>query len=60
MIGKPVNVAIKPVLELLEHHPKAKLSAFRQKKNISLDLTTFDKNNAKKLYDITNHLINGK
>lgn len=51
--GKPVEEAIKPILRLLENPPEPTLSAYKVEKEISLEMETFDKRNAEKLYDIT-------
>lgn len=59
IIGKPVEKAIVPMIDLLENPPKASLSAFKQRKEVSLTMETFDKKNAQKLYDITSQLMKG-
>ncbi len=56
--GKPVEEAIKPIIKLLEN-PKASLSAFKQEKEVSLTMKTFDKENAQKLFNITVQLLKG-
>lgn len=58
MTGKPVEEAIKPIIKLLEN-PKASLSAFKQEKEVSLTMKTFDKENAQKLFNITVQLLKG-
>jgi hypothetical protein len=57
IIGKPVEKAIVPIIDFLENPPKASLSAFKQRKELSLEMETFDKNKAQKLYNITAQLI---
>ncbi|SHK14134.1 short chain dehydrogenase [Anaerocolumna jejuensis DSM 15929] len=53
IIGKPVEKAIVPVIELLDNPPAASLSAFRERKAVSLAMETFNKENARKLYNMT-------
>lgn len=57
IIGKPIEQAILPMIDLLETPPNASLSAFKQRKEVSLKIMTFNKKNAKKLYNITIQLI---
>ncbi len=57
VIGKPIEKAILPMIDLLETPPNASLSAFKQRKEVSLKIITFNKKNAKKLYNITIQLI---
>lgn len=57
VIGKPVEKAIEPIIKLLENPPSVPLSAFMQAKEVSLTMGTFNKDNAKKLYIITQGLI---
>ncbi|GGH20738.1 SDR family NAD(P)-dependent oxidoreductase [Paenibacillus segetis] len=56
-IGKPVEEAIVPIIELLENPPISSLSAYKQRKEVSLAMTTFDKDNAQKLYNKTVQLL---
>ncbi|OOM82360.1 3-ketoacyl-(acyl-carrier-protein) reductase [Clostridium puniceum] len=57
IIGKPVQKAIVPIIELLENPPKTSLSAYKQQKEVSLEMETFDKDNAQKLFNITSQLM---
>ncbi len=57
IIGKPVEKAIEPIIKLLENPPSAPLVAFIQTKEVSLAMGAFDKDNAKKLYIITQGLL---
>ncbi|MFJ7755860.1 SDR family NAD(P)-dependent oxidoreductase [Peribacillus muralis] len=57
IIGKPVKEGIKPIIRLLENPPNAFLSAFKMEKEVSLNMETFDKRNALKLYDITVQML---
>lgn len=57
LIGKPVEKAIVPIIKLLENPPAAPLSAFKQNKEVSLTLGTFDKDKAQKLYMITKEFV---
>ncbi|SMF91102.1 Dehydrogenases with different specificities (related to short-chain alcohol dehydrogenases) [Paenibacillus uliginis N3/975] len=56
-IGKPVEEAIFPIIELLENPPKPSLSAYKQRKEVSLAMKTFDKENAQKLLNITVQML---
>jgi short chain dehydrogenase len=58
IIGKPVDKAAEIIFELLDSPPKNSLSAFKERKEVSLQMGTFDKENAKRLYNTTNHLLN--
>lgn len=60
IIGKPVEEGIKPIIKLLENPPKASLSAFKMEKEVSLTMKTFDKENARKLYDMTVQMLDEK
>lgn len=57
IIGIPIEKAILPMIDLLETPPNASLSAYKQRKEVSLKIITFNKKNAKKLYNITIQLI---
>lgn len=58
-IGKPVEEAILPIVEMLEKPPSASLSAYKQRKEVSLSMRTFDKENAHILYNKTVQLLKG-
>ncbi|MDQ6422819.1 SDR family NAD(P)-dependent oxidoreductase [Paenibacillus sp. LHD-117] len=58
-IGKPVDEAILPIIDLLDNPPKHSLSAFKQRKKVSLSMKTFDKENAQKLHNITGQMLEG-
>lgn len=57
LIGKPVDKAIIPMINLLENPPKMYLSAFKQYKEVDLNMKTYNKGNAKKLFKITSRLL---
>ena len=57
IIGKPVEKAIVPIIDLLENPPEPSLSAYKQRKEVSLTMETFNKENAQKLFNITVQLI---
>lgn len=57
IIGKDAKEAIIPVVSHLENPPSAKLSAYKQSKEVNLAMETFDKNNAHKLDIITANLL---
>lgn len=57
IIGKPVDKAIEPIIKLLENPPSAPLSAFKQNKKISLNMETFNRNNAQRLHRLTEGLM---
>lgn len=57
LIGKSAEEGAQPIIELLENPPAASLSAFQQRKAVSLALPTFDKSNALRLYDLTEKLL---
>lgn len=57
IIGKTVEKAILPITQLLDNPPTAKLSAYRERKELSLALPCYNRENAKKLYDMTVQII---
>lgn len=57
VIGKSIEKAAEIIFELLGCLPSASLIAFKEKKKVSLDMETFDKEKAMKLYDITCRLL---
>jgi len=59
IIGKPADKAAEIIFELLDNPPAPSLSAFRERKEIDLTMRTFDKENAKRLYNITIQLLKG-
>jgi NAD(P)-dependent dehydrogenase (short-subunit alcohol dehydrogenase family) len=56
-VGKSIEETIEPIIELLDSPPEVSLSAFRQGKAIDLDLPTFDKGNAQRLYMLTEAMV---
>jgi len=54
-----LNLLLGYIIELLENPPKTSLSAFKQRKEVSLAMETFDKENAQKLFNITVQLMSG-
>lgn len=59
LIGKPVKKAIIPIIELLNNPPMSTLSAYRERKELSLTNVSYNQQNAKKLYDITVGILEG-
>lgn len=57
VIAQPVNKAIEPIIELLADLPKQSLSAYKQRKLVNLTGKTFDRQNAQRLYELTEKLI---
>ncbi len=57
LFSKPVEEAIIPVTDLLDNPPASTLSAYRVHKKLNLNMGSYDPVNAKKLYDITNELL---
>jgi NAD(P)-dependent dehydrogenase (short-subunit alcohol dehydrogenase family) len=57
LVGKSIEETIRPIIGLLDNPPEAPLSAFRQGKAISLDQPTFDKENAQKLFALTEAML---
>lgn len=57
IIGKPIEEAIVPIIDLLRTPPKVSVSAFKQQKEVSLTMATFDTQNAQKLYKITDQIV---
>jgi len=59
IIGKPIDQAAELIADLLDNPSENSLSAFKERKEVSLQMGTFDQENAKRLYNITDHLLNG-
>lgn len=59
IIGKPVAQAVIPIIELLDNPPTPYLKAYIQRKEVSLTKSTFDKDNANRLYNNTLQLLEG-
>lgn len=57
IIGKPVEDAIVPIINLLENPPEPSLTAYIQRKEVSLTMKTFDTENAQKPYNKTIQLL---
>ncbi len=57
IIGKPAEKAVEPLVELLENPPASSLSAYKERKKISLAMDTFNEENAQKLYKTTMGLL---
>jgi len=53
IIGKSADKAAEIIFELLDNPPTSSLSVFKEQKEIDLTMKTFDKENAKRLYNIT-------
>ncbi|MFE4709284.1 SDR family NAD(P)-dependent oxidoreductase [Paenibacillus sp. NPDC056722] len=58
-VGRPVEEAVLPIIDLLENPPTASLSAYKVWKEVSLAMKTFDKENAQTLYNQTVQLLKG-
>ena len=57
LAAKPIEKAVVPITALLDNPPESPLSAFKEHKEVSLDLPTFDMENALKLYALTVSLL---
>jgi len=58
--AKSIESATVPIVELLNNPLDSPLSAFKERKTVSLELPTFNKENAIKLYELTTALINNQ
>ena len=58
IIGKSIEEAVIPISELLDNPPSAAISAYRERKKLDISLATYDREKAKKLYDLTIELLN--
>lgn len=57
LFSKPVEKAIIPLVNLLDNPPTSTLSAYRVNKKLDLNNQSYNPDNAKKLYNITNNLL---
>lgn len=57
LFSKPVEEAIIPISDLLDNPPSSALSAYRVRKKLNLNMRSYNPDNAKKLYNITNKLL---
>lgn len=57
IIGKSVDKASEIIIKLLNNPPNILLSAYRELKQLPMNKSTYDKNNAEKLYNITTSII---
>ena len=57
IIGKSIEKAAEIIFEILDNPPTSPLSAFKERKKVSLDMPTFDKENAERLYNITTQML---
>ncbi|MGO4786029.1 SDR family NAD(P)-dependent oxidoreductase [Paenibacillus sp. 2KB_20] len=55
--GKPVKESIEPIAVIINAPPAEPLSAFVEGKRISVEHKSFDKDAAKRLYDVTRELL---
>jgi hypothetical protein len=53
LAAKPIEEAIIPIIKLVDSPPSTNMSAFKESKQVSAALPTFNKENATKLYGIT-------
>jgi NAD(P)-dependent dehydrogenase (short-subunit alcohol dehydrogenase family) len=58
-IGKPVDKAVVPIIELLDNPPASSISAFRERTPLDLSLATYNTENAKRLYSETMQVLAG-
>jgi len=57
LAAKPIEKAVSPIVALLDDPPDSILLAYKEQKEVSLSLPSFNKENALKLYDITTQVI---
>jgi len=57
LAARPIEKAVIPIAELMENPPAKRISSFKERKKVSLELPAFDKDNALKLYEITRQII---
>ena len=57
LIGKPVSKAATIISELLDNPPALNLSAYREHKKLDLSHTSYNPENAKRLYVLTSSMI---
>lgn len=60
IIGKSVEKAVEPIAALLENPPSSALSAYREYKQLDLNLATYNPQNAKRLYETSTNFINSR
>lgn len=58
IIGKTVDKAIIPVMKIINQPPSTTLSAYREEKVLDLKHSSYNPENAKKLYDMTVKFLN--
>jgi len=56
-IGKPIEKAVLPIAGLLNNPPTFNLSAYKEKRPLALSLPTYNKENAKRLYELSNKIM---
>lgn len=57
--AKTEEKAVIPIIELLDNPPSSPISAYKEHKEISLALATYNKENAVKLYNATTQILEG-
>lgn len=57
LFAKPVEKSIQPIIELMNNPPKQPLIAWDRTKPVDLSLKTFNSTNARRLYELTKHLV---
>jgi NAD(P)-dependent dehydrogenase (short-subunit alcohol dehydrogenase family) len=57
LIGKPIEQAVPSITALLDNPPTSALSAYRERKQLSLDLPTYSDSNAERLFEVTTKLL---
>jgi hypothetical protein len=57
LIGKPVEKSIQPIIELMDHPPEGRLLAYDRRTPVAPSLPTLDPSDARRLYDLTRHLL---
>nr|SBO96666.1 putative oxidoreductase [Nonomuraea gerenzanensis] len=57
LFAQPVQKSIQPIIELMENPPAGRLLAYDRRTPVDLTLPTLDPANARRLYDLTSHLL---
>ncbi|MEW9548549.1 SDR family NAD(P)-dependent oxidoreductase [Nonomuraea sp. NPDC050783] len=57
LAAQPVERAIQPIIELIENPPAGRLLAYDRREPVDLSLPTLDPAAARRLYDLTRHLL---
>lgn len=57
LFAQPVEKSIRPIIELMEHPPAGRLLAYDRRTPIDPSLPTLGPGNARRLYELTRHLL---